>query len=98
VDTRLLEALGPYVAGFSRGRGKRWLAQSPERPLAKAIVQRRKTGFGLPMAEWLPELGARSAALHGAAAHTASPEAYLCQPGVPWARRWARYLAARWER
>jgi asparagine synthase (glutamine-hydrolysing) len=98
VDTRLLEALGPYVAGFSRGRGKRWLGQSPERPLEKRIVQRRKTGFGLPMAEWLSELGARSVEQHGAAAHEASPAAYLCRPGVPWARRWARYLAAGWER
>jgi asparagine synthase (glutamine-hydrolysing) len=115
VDTRLLEALAPYVAGFAHGRGKRWLARSPERPLARAIQRRPKTGFGLPMADWLAELGAHSAGLHGPAAPHAGaplgarderaglgaspglPEAYLGAPGVPWARRWARYLAARWS-
>ena len=84
VDTRLLEALAPYLNAFAHGRGKRLLAASPERPLRAAIVQRPKTGFGLPMSSWLRELEA---------APGGSPEP---QPGEPWARRWARYIVARW--
>ena len=73
------------------GRGKRWLARCPEPPLDAAIVGRTKTGFGLPMAEWLSALAppiASRAALPGRGVAGAPDEA--------WARRWARRVAAEW--
>jgi asparagine synthase (glutamine-hydrolysing) len=86
-DTRLLEALGPFIPGFGRGQGKRMLARSPERPLDAAIIERRKTGFGLPMAAWMPGVVSASAPRGGGGA---------ARSGEPWARRWARLVAARW--
>jgi asparagine synthase (glutamine-hydrolysing) len=86
VDTQLLEALGPYVRAFTRGRGKAMLGRSPERPLTDAIIGRKKTGFSLPMSAWLAAAGLRSMA----------PAPELTDPRIPWTRRWASYLAARW--
>jgi asparagine synthase (glutamine-hydrolysing) len=85
VDTDLLEALGPYVPSFRGGVGKRLLALSPERPLDASILARPKTGFGLPMAAWLSEVSRGGAE---------PPEAGTDR--LPWARRWARYVASRW--
>ncbi|MDG4550491.1 MAG: asparagine synthase (glutamine-hydrolyzing) [Candidatus Contendobacter sp.] len=85
VDAKLLETLGPSVSHFAGGAGKAMLARSPARPLPDAVIQRPKTGFGLPMAAWLADaanLGAGSG----------SP--WLATPGTPWARRWARILIA----
>jgi asparagine synthase (glutamine-hydrolysing) len=55
VDHRLLEACAPHVmATWARGgRGKSLLAMSPSRPLPGEIVNRRKTGFSTPIAQWL---------------------------------------------
>jgi asparagine synthase (glutamine-hydrolysing) len=86
VDARLLAQLGPHLARFQQGRGKRWLARCPEPALDAAIVARQKTGFGLPMAAWLSALSATS----GFERH--APRAL----GEPWARRWARHVASRW--
>ena len=33
------------------------LAQAPQRPLPEAIIGRRKTGFGIPVARWLADAG-----------------------------------------
>jgi asparagine synthase (glutamine-hydrolysing) len=87
VDARLLEALGPYVAGFAHGQGKAMLAKSAEPPLTSAIITRKKTGFSLPMASWLTE---------AAAAHVWAPLPSLSRPGTPWARRWGHYIASSW--
>lgn len=84
VDARLLAQLGPHLASFRHGAGKRWLARCPTPELGPAIVTRRKTGFGLPMAAWLSALGSTPA------------EGRAAAPGEPWARRWARHVAARW--
>jgi asparagine synthase (glutamine-hydrolysing) len=86
VDARLLARLGPQLARFGKGRGKRWLARCPEPALDAAIVARQKSGFGLPMAAWLSALSPPS-----------SPERRdPSLPGEPWARRWARHVASRW--
>mgnify|MGYP000939421751 CR=1 FL=1 len=87
VDAKLLETLGPCVSGFAVGAGKAMLARSPARPLPEAVIQRPKTGFGLPMAAWLSE--------------AANPDAgsslpWLAAPGTPWARRWAYVLHQHW--
>lgn len=85
VDAKLLEILGPCVFRFAGGAGKAMLARSPAKSLPEAVIQRPKTGFGLPMAAWLSE--------------AANPDAgsslpWLTAPGTPWARRWARALVA----
>ena len=83
VDAKLLEALGPWVTGFAGGAGKAMLARSPEKPLPDAVINRPKTGFGLPMAAWLAQAADQSAGY---------PLRLLAAPGTPWARRWARLL------
>lgn len=81
VDIKLLETLGPYLAGFADDAGKAMLARSPQKPLPAQIMNRPKTGFSLPMANWL------SNALH------APNGADLLLPVTQrthWARHWAR--------
>ena len=85
VDAKVLEALGPWVTGFAGGAGKAMLARSPEKPLPDAVINRPKTGFGLPMAAWLAQAADQSAWSH---------LPMLARPGTPWARRWARLLIA----
>ena len=83
VDAKLLEALGPWVTGFAGGAGKAMLGRSPEKPLPDAVINRPKTGFGLPMAAWLAQAADQSAGSH---------LPLLAAPGTPWARRWARTI------
>jgi asparagine synthase (glutamine-hydrolysing) len=89
-DARLLAALGPYLSSFRGGLGKRWLARAPEPPLDAASVGRRKTGFALPMATWLCGLELPATSLSRAERAAAG------RRSEPWARRWARHVAARW--
>jgi asparagine synthase (glutamine-hydrolysing) len=81
VDVPLLTRLGPSVHAFGNGRGKALLAGSPIRPLPAAVVRRSKSGFGIPMAKWLPR-GFES----GAQTRAADTE------GSPWARQWATLI------
>lgn len=53
VDAHLLASLQPVLPFFSRHQGKKWLAQAPENPLPVEIIERRKTGFGIPVGRWL---------------------------------------------
>jgi len=85
VDAALLAAMGPCVSGFSGGAGKSMLARTPLKPLPDAIIHRPKTGFGLPMAQWLSE---------GADQSAWADMPLLTAPGTPWARRWARTIVA----
>lgn len=77
VDAKLLETLGPCVEFFANGAGKAMLAGSPEKALPEWIVKRRKSGFTLPMTNWLRADG------EGAAAQASDNS---------WARRWARAI------
>ena len=52
VDIRALRALAPCLPGLSPGAGKAALAGAPETPLPVEIVQRAKTGFGVPTGAW----------------------------------------------
>jgi asparagine synthase (glutamine-hydrolysing) len=81
VDSALLRTLEPYLMGFADGVGKKLLASSPARPLPQDIVNRPKSGFGLPMREWL-----NKATNQGK--WSALP--LLASSRTPWARRWAR--------
>ena len=57
VDAYLLQQLQPLLGNFHRFPNKRLLAQAPNKPLPEAIITRRKTGFGIPVARWLAEAG-----------------------------------------
>ena len=83
VDAKLLETLGPCTSGFAGGAGKTMLAQSPEIPLPESIINRPKTGFGVPMARWLSEAMDQRAW---------ADRLLLSALGTPWARRWARVV------
>lgn len=64
-DWTLLQRLAPHSRALGHGKGKRMLAAAPRKPLPDSIVNRRKTGFGLPMGAWLrdlaPEMGGAQA-------------------------------------
>jgi asparagine synthase (glutamine-hydrolysing) len=84
VDVRLLEALGPYVPDFMGGAGKSFLAHSPARPLPESIINRPKTGFGLPMAQWLYQSSERSPWRN---------QSLQPAPDKHWSRHWAGIVA-----
>lgn len=53
VDAEVSRQLAARIADFADGRGKHILATSPSKPLPSAIVDRKKTGFGVPVSTWL---------------------------------------------
>lgn len=55
VDHVLLAKIAPYAASLRGRAGKRALARAPRRPLPSELFERKKTGFGLPLAEWLSD-------------------------------------------
>ena len=57
VDAWLLQDLQPLLGSFRRFPNKRLLAEAPDRPLPEALITRRKTGFGIPIAKWLRQMG-----------------------------------------
>lgn len=79
VDASLLEQLGADVPRFTAGVGKALLARTPLRPLPRFVVDRPKSGFSIPIDQWL--------------AHASLQRGPTAAPGgspMPWARRWAR--------
>ncbi|MCU1227232.1 MAG: asnB, partial [Acidobacteria bacterium] len=56
VDAHLLRKLAPALV-TRRERGKQLLANAPRPALPPEVRQRRKTGFTLPIREWLKEEG-----------------------------------------
>jgi len=80
VDAALLHALNSMHPQFAQGAGKRMLGGSPTRPLPAQILSRPKSGFGIPMTQWL-------ASIFHQQEWSKSP---LLKPAsTPWARRWA---------
>jgi asparagine synthase (glutamine-hydrolysing) len=55
VDAHLLERLAPCLAQFGQFPGKSLLSQAPRSPLPPAVTNRRKTGFGIPVQQWLSD-------------------------------------------
>ena len=53
VDVGLLKALAPSIARLVPGAGKLALANAPLLPLPSIVVDRAKTGFGVPTAAWM---------------------------------------------
>jgi asparagine synthase (glutamine-hydrolysing) len=56
VDAHLLRKVAPVLV-TRRERGKQILAQTARPPLPEAVRRRRKTGFTLPIKEWLRQEG-----------------------------------------
>ena len=53
VDSVLHEIVAPLVAAGLPAGGKRALASAPSKPLPVEVTSRRKTGFGVPVGEWI---------------------------------------------
>jgi len=53
VDFTLLKAIAPRIASLQPGEGKTLLANAPVIPVPADIVARPKTGFGIPVGDWL---------------------------------------------
>jgi len=53
VDIDLFRALAPYLAQENVGLTKRDMKEVPEKPLPPEIVNRTKTGFSIPVQQWL---------------------------------------------
>ncbi len=80
VDAHLLRSLGRHTSSYVDGKGKALLARSPKPSVPASIIERRKTGFSVPMAGWLAK---------AAGQHLWSQNALVEDPRTPWARRWA---------
>lgn len=53
VDVHLLSQLQPMLSQFHLFRGKTLLATAPATPLPETIIRRRKTGFAIPVKQWM---------------------------------------------
>jgi asparagine synthase (glutamine-hydrolysing) len=78
VDHVLLERMAPLMLAQGRPAGKALLGQAPSSPLPDTIVNRRKTGFGIPIECWLD---------------AASGDRKRQGQSEPFSRRWARMVA-----
>jgi asparagine synthase (glutamine-hydrolysing) len=83
VDAALLHAMRHLHTGFVGGAGKRMLARAPLYPLPEHIINRPKTGFAVPMTDWLTAASGR---------RDWSRDPLLANPGTPWTRRWAKIV------
>jgi len=57
VDVELFRTLAPYIVGAATPLSKRDMAQAPSRPLPDYVVNRAKTGFSIPVQEWIEQAG-----------------------------------------
>ncbi len=80
VDTHLLDEVGPLLPMLETTEGKQSLAAAPMRPLPAEILNRPKTGFTVPLEQWLQQ---------DARLDTWKKVPALRAPACPWARRWA---------
>ena len=83
VDHVLAAALAPHARQLMGGAGKRCLAAAPTPALPNDITNAAKTGFGLPIAEWI---------MRSKFAESWQNKEQLRAPGTPWARRWAQVI------
>ena len=64
VDAYLLQQLQPYLAAFHRFPKKALLAGAATPPLPREVLERPKTGFGIPVQRWVAERSGHNA-VHG---------------------------------
>jgi asparagine synthase (glutamine-hydrolysing) len=55
VDSALLRTLAPHFVANPPRNGKRLLAMSPSVPLPGEVLRRPKSGFSLPMSQWISD-------------------------------------------
>jgi asparagine synthase (glutamine-hydrolysing) len=80
VDSVLLRRVAPMLARGDGPSGKSLLARAPKRRLPAEIVNRRKTGFGIPIRAWAREALPAMQQTDNA--------------GALWSRSWARSISA----
>ncbi len=56
VDIFLIQKLGKYISHFSEYKSKSLLANILKKKLPNNIVRKRKTGFGIPVNEWMARM------------------------------------------
>jgi asparagine synthase (glutamine-hydrolysing) len=83
VDSHLLRSIAPLLARSERPSGKTLLARAPRRPLPDDILNRPKTGFGIPIEAWARKTMVDFRRANGAPSDT-----------VPWSRSWAQWVSA----
>lgn len=85
VDARLLPQVAPVLLGERRsGDAKRLLAIAPRPRALGPVVAHSKTGFSVPLGQWLTQLDD----------HDSWRKVPLLNgPSCPWARRWAYIVA-----
>jgi asparagine synthase (glutamine-hydrolysing) len=85
VDAALLRRVAPITTAGRINSGKVRLSASPRESLPASITDRRKTGFGIPVGEWLQ---------HDPQLQSWKRIPALADRHCPWARRWAYQLRA----
>jgi asparagine synthase (glutamine-hydrolysing) len=86
VDSVLLQQTAPLLHPHVLTERKRYLAHAPSRPIPQKLLDRRKTGFQVPIRHWLeqdPRIDAWK------------QQPLLTRDGVNWERKWAYVLAKR---
>jgi asparagine synthase (glutamine-hydrolysing) len=59
VDAWLLQEVSPYLSQFRDFPQKALLADAPSKALPKMVVERKKSGFGIPIGAWLKDKNTR---------------------------------------
>ena len=80
VDIHLLKKIAPLLLSLNGGGGKNLLAQTPSSPLPHKVLNRKKTGFSVPMNEWLKS---------DTTFDSWKKVKNLARSGCHWSRRWA---------
>jgi asparagine synthase (glutamine-hydrolysing) len=76
VDYTLLQTLSRVTPRLGQGDGKRALAAAPIKPLPSVIVDRPKTGFGVPTGHWAAAASEATAVSKGAASRAWAGEVF----------------------
>lgn len=84
VDASLYRLAAARLQTWSPQSAKSCLTGAPKMPLPENVVKRKKTGFGLPMRDWI---------INSERASQWRGEPMLVHPGCPWSRRWAYVVA-----
>ena len=87
VDAVLLEKLARIGIGIGQRNIKSLLAEAPSRPVPHSTIQRRKTGFGVPIAKWIDRQ-------QQSVISEWKRVPLLRSPRCHWSRRWAYSIAS----
>ena len=88
VDSHLLQRLAPALALGGAYRGKDLLARSPSVPIPESVRLRGKTGFSIPVANWIASDPGFQQGKYRSSITTAH------KPSL-WTRRWAHNVASK---